>query len=102
MKPRPNDGANLSILTNNNSPVNYGHIHPGLGNHPNHGGHMQQHGHGGHGAHGAHGGHAGHGGHGPTTLSPVRQPAQYNSHNTMEQFGHCPKVLTSNLVESEI
>lgn len=50
---------------------------------------MQQHGHGGH---GAHGGHAGHGGHGPTTLSPVRQPAQYNSHNTMEQFGHCPKA----------
>jgi len=86
MKPRPNDSPNLSILTNNNSPVNYGPVHPGLVNHPGHGGHMPQH------VHGGHAGHAGHAGHGPTTLSPVRQPAQYNSPNTMEQFGHCPKA----------
>jgi len=82
LKPRPNDGPNLSILSNNNPPVSYGHGgHPGLGNHPGHGGLMRPH---------------GHEGHGPTTLSPVRQPApQYNSHNThntMEQFGHCPKA----------
>jgi len=77
MKPRPNDGSNLSVMTNNNPPGNYGHVHPGLGPHPVHGPHMPPH------------------GHGPTTLSPVRQPTQYNSHNsqtTMEQFGHCPKA----------